>query len=168
LLVDYWDPDSESFNLDGKPLMIEVEDIYFLAGLSRRGEVVNLKSQGVGRGMKIKEYIDSHYIVGTEKVGSQLAIRAINNLSLKIVVLVLTRITGSTSLHQALRPLMFYSVECLRTTVYDWCTSLLDNMKSQLRECKQGDKRNFMFASILCSFFFEQVPHLGPRVEIIP
>jgi hypothetical protein len=45
-LVDYWDPDSESFNLDGKPLRIEVEDIYFLMGLSRRGEVVNLKALG--------------------------------------------------------------------------------------------------------------------------
>jgi hypothetical protein len=41
MLVDYWDPDSESFNLDGKPLRIEVEDIYFLTGLSCRGEVVN-------------------------------------------------------------------------------------------------------------------------------
>jgi hypothetical protein len=27
MLVGYWDPDSESFNLDGKPLRIEVEDI---------------------------------------------------------------------------------------------------------------------------------------------
>jgi hypothetical protein len=63
---------------------------------------------------------------------------------------------------------MFYSVECLRPTVYDWCTLLLDNMKSQLTECKQGDKRNFEFASILCSFFFEWVLVLGPRVEIIP
>jgi hypothetical protein len=48
LLVDYWDPDSESFNLDGKPLRIEVEDIYFLMGLSRRGEVVNLKAGELG------------------------------------------------------------------------------------------------------------------------
>jgi hypothetical protein len=30
LLMDYWDPYSESFNLDGQPLRIEVEDIYFL------------------------------------------------------------------------------------------------------------------------------------------
>jgi hypothetical protein len=44
LLVDYRDPDNESFNRDGQPLRIEVEDIYFLMGLSRRGEVVNLKS----------------------------------------------------------------------------------------------------------------------------
>jgi hypothetical protein len=72
--------------------------------------------------MNTEDYIDTHYIAGTEKVGSQLPIRAIKNLSLKIVFLVLTRITGSTSLHQALRFLMFYSVELLRPTVYDWCT----------------------------------------------
>jgi hypothetical protein len=41
-------------------------------------------------------------------------------------------------------------------------------MKSQLTKCKHGDKRNFGFASILCIFFFERVPGLGPRVEIIP
>ena len=58
MLVGYWDHDSERFNLDGKPLRIEVEDIYFLTGLSRQGEVVNLKSQGEGSEMKIEEYID--------------------------------------------------------------------------------------------------------------
>jgi hypothetical protein len=103
----------ETFNLDGKPLRIEFEDIYFLTGLSRWGEVVNLKSQEVGSGMNIEDYIATHFIVGTEKVGSQLPIREINNISLKIVVLVLTQITGSAYLHQELRPLMFYLVECL-------------------------------------------------------
>ena len=44
MLVDYWDPDSESFRIDGMSLTIEVEDIYFITGLSRRGEVVNLRS----------------------------------------------------------------------------------------------------------------------------
>jgi hypothetical protein len=98
--------------------------------------VVNLKARGVGSSMKIEEYIATHYIAGTKKVGSQLPIQAINNLSLKIVVLILTWIIGSTSLHQESRPLMFYSVEFLRPMVYDWCTSLLANMKSQLTECK--------------------------------
>jgi hypothetical protein len=58
--------------------------------------VVNLKARGVGSGMKIEEYIDAHCIAGTKKVGSQLPIREINNLSLKIVVLILTWITGSS------------------------------------------------------------------------
>ena len=74
LFVYYWEPDSESFNLDGKPLRIEFEDIYFLMGLSRRGEVVNLKARGAGSGMNIEEYIDAHCIVGSKKVGSQIPI----------------------------------------------------------------------------------------------
>jgi hypothetical protein len=40
-------------------LRIEVEDIYFLTSLPRRGEVVNLKSLGAGSGMKIEEYINA-------------------------------------------------------------------------------------------------------------
>ena len=42
MLMDYWDPDSESFEIDGMSLTIEVEDIYFITGLSQWGEVVNL------------------------------------------------------------------------------------------------------------------------------
>ena len=110
MLVGYWDPDNASFNIDGKPFRIEVEDIYFLTGLSRRGEVVNLKSRGAGSGMKIEEYIDTHCVAGTPKVGSQIPIQAINNLILKIIVLVFTRITVSVSLHQASRSFMFYAV----------------------------------------------------------
>jgi hypothetical protein len=63
---------------------------------------------------------------------------------------------------------MFYVVECLRPMVYDWCTSLLANMKRWLNDCKLGRMSNFRFASILCSFFFERVPSLSPRVEVIP
>ena len=42
MLVDYWDPNSKSFQIDRMSLTIEVEDIYFIIGLSRWGEVVNL------------------------------------------------------------------------------------------------------------------------------
>ena len=34
LLVDYWDPESETFQIDEMSLSIEVEDIYFIIGLS--------------------------------------------------------------------------------------------------------------------------------------
>jgi hypothetical protein len=83
------------------------------------GEAVNLNSLGVGRGMKIWEYIEAHCVAGTPNFGSQLPIWSINNLSLKIIVLVLTKITGLTSFHQASRPLMFYVVEFLRPIIYD-------------------------------------------------
>lgn len=168
MLVNYWDPETKAFNLDGKPLRIEVDDIYFITGLPCRGDVVNIKAQGVGGGMNIEDYIATHCVAGTDKVESQLPIKAIKNPSLKIGVLVLTWISRLALLHKALRLLMFYAVECLRITFYEWCTLLLTNMKSQLMDCKQGIKRNFKFASILCSFFFEWVPCLSPSVEIIP
>ena len=77
-LVDYWDPDSESYWLDGMSLTIEVEDIYFITGLSRRGEVVNLRSRGgLGGGLTIDEYIAVYCYPDTEKVGSQVPTNAI-------------------------------------------------------------------------------------------
>jgi hypothetical protein len=114
------------------------------------------------------EYIATHLVLGIDKVGRQLPIREIENLSLKIIVLVLTWISRLASLHQASRKLIFYVVECLRPIFYDWCTSLLANMKSQLVDCKQGRMRNFVCASILCSFFFETVLGLSPRLDITP
>jgi hypothetical protein len=48
MIVKFWDSDTKAFNIDGKPLSIEVEDIYFITRLSRWGEVVNLKAQGAG------------------------------------------------------------------------------------------------------------------------
>jgi hypothetical protein len=99
MLVNLWDPKTEAFNLNGKPLRIEVDDIYFLIGLSHRGEVVNLKSWRDGGGMNIEDYIATHCVASIDKVGSQLPIGVIENLSLKIIALVLTWISGSASLH---------------------------------------------------------------------
>ena len=86
-------------------------------------------------------------------------------LGLKAILLTLGRITRLASLHQASWPLMFYAVECMRPTMYDWSTALLGNMKHQLSEYKMGRVRNLSFNSILSTFFFERVPGLSPRVE---
>jgi hypothetical protein len=99
MLVKFWDSNTEAFNLDGKPLRIEVEDIYFIIVFSHQGEVVNLKVWGVGVSMNIEDYIATHCVAGIEKVESHLSIRVIENLSLKIFVCILTWIIGSTLLH---------------------------------------------------------------------
>jgi len=51
------------------------------------------------------------------------------------------------------------------TTVFDCCTPLLANLKSQLTSIKKGQAKNFRYGTILCSFF-ERVPALHPRVSI--
>jgi hypothetical protein len=58
-LVDYWHPDAEAFMIEGQSLVPTTEDIYFLMGLSRRGEPVNFhtfpagpeQSLGIDRGV---------------------------------------------------------------------------------------------------------------------
>ena len=69
----------------------------------------------------------------TEKVRSQVPTNSIQVLGLKAILLTLGRIVGLAS-----RILMFYAVECMRPTVYDWSTAVLGNMKHHLNECKMG------------------------------
>jgi hypothetical protein len=84
--------------LKGNSLTPMTKDIYFLTGLSRRGKPIKLHSFPPGP-HNIVELIKMHWEVGTEKVGSQVPIHNITNLSLKVIVLLIGRITGSTALH---------------------------------------------------------------------
>ena len=115
-----------------------MEYIYFITGLSRWGEVVNLRSRWPIGGVTIDEYIAVNYFLDIEKVGNQILTNSIHVLGLKAILLALGRIAVLASLHRALQPLMFYAVECMRPTVYDWSTALLINMKQQLSDCKMG------------------------------
>ena len=47
-MINYWDNDLGMFDLQGETLEITSEEIYFIAGLSRQGALVNLK--GTDRG----------------------------------------------------------------------------------------------------------------------
>jgi hypothetical protein len=111
-LVDYWHPDAEAFMLEGQSLTPMTEDIYFLTGLSRRGEPVNLRSFPPGP-YNIVELIGMHCEADTEKVGSQVPIHKITNLSLKVIVLLIGWITGSMALHQASQAHMYCAMQCL-------------------------------------------------------
>ena len=104
MLVDYWDPKSESFHIDEMSLTIEIEDIYFITGLSWRGEVLNLHSHGPRGGLTIDEYIVVYCFPDMERVGSQISTKSIQVLGPKAILLALGRIVGLASLHQASRP----------------------------------------------------------------
>ena len=66
LLIRYWDPNRLLFMVDDEPLPLEVEDIYFLIGLSHRGWEENLRRGGWGEAaLTIHEYITISYEEGT-------------------------------------------------------------------------------------------------------
>jgi hypothetical protein len=141
------------------------EDIYFLTGLSRRGEPVNLHMFPSGP-HNIAELIGLHCEVGIDKVGIQVSIHKISNLTLKAIVLLIGRITGYADLHQASRTHMNCAVQCLNAQFFDWSTTLLDYMKRHLTEYRMRRHTNFGFGTILCAFFFKRVPSLSLR-EIV-
>jgi hypothetical protein len=68
-LVDYWHCDVEAFMLEGQSLVPTTEDIYFLTGLSRRGEPTNFMMFPLGP-HNIVEMIALHYEAGTNRLSS--------------------------------------------------------------------------------------------------
>ena len=147
--------------LEGQSLTSMTEDIYFLTGLLRRGEPINLHSFP-SRPHNIFELIEQHCEVRIDKVGSQVPIHKITNLSLKVIFLLIGQITRSAALHQAFRAHMHCAVQCLNAQVFNWSTTMLECMKRQLTEFHGMDNKNFGFRTVLFSLFFERVPSLSP------
>jgi hypothetical protein len=153
-LVDYWHPDAEEFMIEGKSLVPTTEDIYFLTGLSRRGELVNFQTFPVGLS-KVSELIAEYCEAGTEQVSSSVPVSRITSLTLQTILSLIGWITGSVAVHQVSHAQMNCGVQCMNAQIYDWSTTLLESMKRQLTDCRQRTHRNFGFGTILCSFFFE-------------
>ena len=103
-LINYWDHDLGMFDLQGESLDITSEDVYFIVGLSQRGAPVNL--EGIDRGgvpLSVQNYIDIYCAPGTQKRGSCIPIVHIRDLPLQVVTSTIVRVTGSSSLHLAIR-----------------------------------------------------------------
>jgi hypothetical protein len=120
--------------LEGQSLVPTTKDIYFLTGLSRRGEPVNFRTFPVGPS-KISELIAEHCEAGIDRVGSQVPISKITSLGLQTILLLIGQITSSTTLHQASRAQMNCAIQFLNAPIFYWSTTLLECMKSQLTDC---------------------------------
>jgi hypothetical protein len=78
-LVDYWHPDAEAFMIEGQSLTPTTEDIYFLTGLSRRGEPVNLHTFPTGE-RKVSELIAEYCVAGTNRRTSWIPVGSVISL----------------------------------------------------------------------------------------
>jgi hypothetical protein len=87
-LVEYWHPDAKAFMLEGQSLVLTIEDISFLTGLSRRGEPVNFQTFPFGP-HNISKLIGLYCEAGIDRSSSQVPINKITDLSLQAIVLLL-------------------------------------------------------------------------------
>lgn len=118
-------------------LDIEVDNIYFLTGLSRRGESMYFGGRG-GGGESVDSYVSDLCVEGTHKQGNKLPIQHVTDIPLKTILFTVTRIDGSTLAHLASKSQVLISLRTTDGVVFDWCSSLLANLKDQLTCCQMG------------------------------
>ena len=77
-------------------------------------------------------YVNDRCIEGTRKQGGKLPIQHVRDVPLKTILFTITRLAGSTSGHLALKSQLQIILRATNEVVFDWCSSLLKNMKDQL------------------------------------
>jgi hypothetical protein len=136
-MVAMWEPDSQRFLVDDQYLDIEIDDIYFLTGLSCRGDPVEFENRG-GGGEPVESYIRDLCTEGTRHQGGKLPIQHVTDIPLRTILYTVTRIAGSTSAHLVSKSQVMISIRATKGVVFYWCSGLLANLMDQLTRCRQG------------------------------
>jgi hypothetical protein len=154
----------QDFHVGVHTLTLDIEDIYFLTGLSRRGSRVSL-SGSRGGGEPMDYYVAHQCVPGTEKHSGKVAIKDVQDLPLWTILYTITQMARSATPHMALQRHFQYAIECMEARVFNWCEGILKKMKNQLIKCRNGRLKQFGYRSILVSFFLDRVPILCLQVK---
>ena len=136
-LVSICDENEEVFKIWDQVLELEVSDIYFITGLSRRGPVpILIGSRPSGEKMEqVMARVCPKAQTGSRS--GKVDIHTIEDLALRVVLHTITRATGSKSPHEATKAQLLLASECMNSTLFDWATAVTTNIKRQLTRCKQ-------------------------------
>ena len=97
-ILRMWNPEQQYFEVGAHILIVEVEDIYFLTGLSRRGAPISTIGSR-GGDITTRELIDWHCVPGIGTSGKRIPIRAVTDRDLRIVLFTMQRVARSQGVH---------------------------------------------------------------------
>jgi hypothetical protein len=117
-LVRMWDPDQQVFNVGSHTLSIDIEDIDFLTGLSRRGYYVSLTGSR-GGGLKMSEYCYQYCVPEAKRKKGKVAIWGVTDLNLCTILFMIALMAGSSSPHMELQSYFQYAIECTEPQVFN-------------------------------------------------
>ena len=117
-ILRMWNPEQQYFKVGAHILIVEVEDIYFLTGLSRQVSPISLTGSH-GGDITTQELIDHHCAPGTSTSGKKIPIRAVMDGPLWIILFTMQRVAGSQGVHQASRAHMLYAIEAMAPMVFN-------------------------------------------------
>ena len=115
-LVDRWNIQDQCFVIGGHQLEIELEDIYFLTGLPKRGEQLSLFGTRPGGQSVASLRLEFCNDQTKEK---HIDIKTINHPKLKVIAFTVTRLCRSAALHVATRSQMQMVVYCYQGTIFN-------------------------------------------------
>jgi len=159
-LVERWNVQDQCFYIGGHQLKIEPADIYFITGLPKRGEHLTLFGTRPG-GQSVNSLRLEWCNTQTQEKG--IDIKTISYPELMAIAFTVTRLCGAAALHIATGSQMQMAVDCFRGTIFNWCDSVLTNVKGQLTRAKNGQLKTFGYGALVVSFGLDRVPMLIPQ-----
>ena len=134
---------------------LEVSDVYFITGFSRRGVVPILTGTrpSGGKMAMVMERVCPGAWTGSSS--GKVDIHTVPDLALRVVLHTITWATGSQALHEATKAQLLLASECMNLTLFYWATVVTMNIKRQFTKCKKAKLKYFGYGSILVSFFLE-------------
>ena len=93
-ILRMWNPEQQYFEVGAHILTVEVEDIYFLNGLSSWGAPISLTGSR-GGDITTQELIDRHYAPGTRTSGKKIPIRTVMDGPLRAILFAMQRVVRS-------------------------------------------------------------------------
>ena len=125
-ILRMWNPEQQYFEVGLH--IVAVEDIYFLTGLSRRGEPISLIGSR-GGDITTQELIVLHCYPGTKMLGKKIPIKDVMDLPLWTILFTMQRVAGSQGAHQASWEHILYALEAMAPIVFNWVKALFPMFK---------------------------------------
>jgi hypothetical protein len=136
-MIGLWNVTEKGFQIGTHLLTIELEYVYFLTSLLKRGAPVVLSGQRVLLA-PMDEYLAKHCVPGVRLVGGRITIKDIKDLHLCSILFSITSITRITSVHLVSRSQVAYGLQCLEPTLFNWSARFLQNVKENIMRCRTG------------------------------
>jgi len=130
--------------------------IYFITGLSRRCEPVNLYgSRPIGA--NISSLLAEYCLEALESKSGKIEISSVHDLTRRVLLLTINRVVGSQVEHETNKSKFLYAIDCTAPMIFNWAKAMKMNIKRQFSKAKAGNLKQFGFGSVLVTFFLEEV-----------
>jgi hypothetical protein len=106
-----WEVDQQVFHVGVHKFSLDIEEVYFLTGLSRHGYHASLTGNQ-GGGLLMSEYCCQYCVPELERSKGKVAIWGVQDLTLRTILFTIAHMAGRVASHMSLQSYFQYAIEC--------------------------------------------------------